>query len=396
MSSSTLAVLDMGTSSITALIGSKNTQGLNIIGYGESPSIGFKKDVVFDIDACAKSIRTALNQAEKEAGIEVQHVYVGFSGCDIVSTNVISGIDIPKSKKEISARNLQLLFETCRAKARNDGLKLVHLIPREYAVDGNWGIDDPIGRVGQHLKIEAHLIQGRAAALQNLYQALEHAGVKVKGIFFTPLVLAHRLLQPVEKEVGTMLVDIGGNTTGLCWYRRGGPWLTISLPVGSEHVTGDLAIGLRLSLSAASKLKVKYGLKKLPAGAEEVELEGQARKVPGRLISEIIEARVLELVDLIKMSIKEYGQGTRPLGLVITGGGAQLSGLPELLAEAIDLPVRVADFKNEDAGIPPNGGSAAAVMEYAVDTMVKDCEHKNKLLTKLKSGFRSVIHRFRG
>lgn len=393
MVSDVLAVLDVGTCDVTAAIGSISAQGPVINGFGQSPCVGIKKDKIYDIGACAKSIGTALLQAEKEAGIKVKDIYVTFSGFGATSQNIITGTSIPKSQDQITLKDINLLLHSCQVKARSGDFDIIQVIPRQFAVDGSWGTGDPVGKKGRHLEIEAHIVQADNKSLINLKKILNELRFKVKGIFFAPFVFADKLLQPAEKEYGNMLVDIGGNTTGLCWFHRGKPWLTTCIPVGGEHVTSDLAIGLRTSFAKAERIKVNYndGLQEAPALSEDVVQDQD--NPPKWLVKEIVEARVLEMADLIKTIINRYGKGIYPRELVLTGGGAQLAGLTEIFAENIGLTTRIINLYNNIENMPAKAGIAGTIMEYAAKIEAEDSETDNKFLTKLINGIKNVLHR---
>lgn len=379
------AALDIGTYNINAVIAMDTDNGRSVIGYGESPSIGFKKGMVSDIEACAKSIRAAIEQAEKMAGVRISSAYVGFSGNEIISANIISTLELTEPNKEITSSDIDLIKESCRAQVHNEEFCVIHLIPRDYAVNGCWGIDHPIGMVGNIMDLEAHLVRARLTAIQNLYKALQRSEIKPEELLFTPLIMAEQLLEPAEKEIGTMVVDIGGSNTGLCWYHRGKPWLTTSLPIGSEHITSDMAIGLRAPMSVVAEIKSNLGLAEV-AAAEEIEITSlsnhQLKRVSRELVNEIIEARLNEIIDLIKSSINSFGHGITPAELVIVGGGSKLKGLTEFFSKNIDIPVRVV-----------NAEAAQLLINYGVQKKVKHNQGGNKLLTKLTSRFRSVVHK---
>ncbi len=398
MGSSVVAALDIGTYSIHALIAKQNESGLTISGYGKSPSVGIKKGMVSDIETCALSIKSAVDTAEKIAGLNIESAYVGFSGGDVFSSNVTSAVAKNESKSGITEADHEGILESCRLKVGNPEHFLIHLIPREYAVDGCWGIDNPVGMAGAKVEIEAHLIVGRTAAIKNLFKSLERAGITVKGLFFSPYVLADQLLQKAEKEIGYLLIDIGGGNAGLCWYHRGKPWLTTTLPVGGEHITSDLAIGLRIPISYAAKIKSQYGLNPFTAEREIVidDLPNGPKTVSRQLVYEIIEARVNELIDFIEKIIGNYGQGIVPAGIILTGGGAQLPGLAEKISQSLELPVRV--FKNTNRGkgnIIPEETTILKIMEYGVNSMTKMQDSRVDLFDWMKGRLKDVIYKFK-
>lgn len=390
MGSRLLAALDIGSYNITAVIGT-NRDGTNKVeGYGHSPAVGFKKGTIYDIQSCLKSVKTALEQAEKMAGVSVDSCFVGFSGCQVLSSNVCCGIDVNENK--ISDHHLGLLHECCIAQVCNKEHIPLHLLPRAYGLDAHWGVVDPVGLKGGRLEIEAHLILGQKMAVESIKTVINSAGLHPMGLFYTPLVQAESMLQPAEKELGAMLIDIGGNTTGLCWFHRGHPWLTTSIPVGGEHITSDLAIGLRIPLSVAAMVKEKYGLLNTRPD-EKVEVQvlqnSQAKIVSRQLANEIIEARMFDLVDLIKQYIDIHGGGRRPSEIVLVGGGSRLLGIKELFHRTVDLPVR---FGEDDKY--PGVVTAGYILEHGYNNTDMGLNTPSKFLTRINTGLKSMIHKF--
>lgn len=392
MGSNVIAALDIGSHSINALIAKHDDTGLAVLGYGQSPSVGFRKGMVSDIEACALSIKSALNTAENMAGIGIKSAYVGFSGGDVYSENVMSSITVKNTCTEDAHKRL---LNSCSLQV-HDRYFLLHLVPREYAVDGLWGIAEPIGMNGSRVEIEAHLIMGRELAVQNLLAALYQAGIQVKGLFFNAYVFAHQLLQPAEKEIGYLLADIGSSSTGLCWYHRGKPWVTLSLPVGSGHITSDLAIGLHIPVSVAEEIKIKYGLTQLTNKNEEILIQGLpngTQKISGQLVYDIIEARVNELIELINNLIKTYGQGIVPAGIVLMGRGTQMPGLMQKISAATGLKVRT--FKDIKQNENLEEITALQIMEYGVSNNVKNHDNRNDPLNILKERLKGVIYKLK-
>lgn len=388
--SNVVAALDIGTCSVNVIIGTTSNRQNNILGYGRSPSVGFKKGIVLDIEACAKSIKLAVGQAKKMSGIDIDHTYVGFSGGEIISSNVTMSLQLPEPNREITSADLELLIKKCRSKIHNN-YTYIHLIPREFAVNSYWGVDDPIGMVASRIEMETHMVRGQQPAIQNLYKALSLAEITPKETFYTPLIVADQVLTTVEKEIGVMLLDIGGSSTGLCWYHRGKPWLTTSLPIGGEHITSDMAIGLRIPMTIANQIKVNFSIEQLTE--REIAIPdlstNQSKSVPLPIVKEIIDARLLEFTDLIKATIDNYGRGITPGELVLVGGGAKLTGIADFISNQLSLPVRIIE---EDRHLDISVGTAQMLLNYSL-AREQQQTGSNSFLTKLKSGFKNVMHR---
>ncbi|WP_031513437.1 cell division protein FtsA [Desulfofalx alkaliphila] len=378
MGSGVLAALDIGTYNISAAIFSIKDGEAEIIACGESPALGMKRGSVCDIDACARSIATAVKEAEKTAGFLMPAAFVGFSGCSISSTNVVSGIDILDPAQGVTDVDLQLLMESCRAGSATDEMILVQQLPIDYGIDGCWGLSQPRGAKGKRLEAEVHLVYGQAEAINNLLASLHRGNIRPKALYYNPLVLADQVLQHADKQLGALLVDLGGATTDLCWYHRGLPRMTLSLPIGGEHITGDLAIGLHVPISVAAKIKI-----------DNNENKGMDTKT-NQFINEIIDSRVTELADMIENSINTYGHGARPTKLVLIGGGAKLKGLPGMLEGNLNLPVHLID---EQEGVHTSL-NAVALIKYGQKNHMGVHDKKSNLLARVKGGFKSVIHKF--
>lgn len=380
MSSSVVAALDIGTSSVRMIVGTIDNRQAIVLGYGKSPSVGFKKGILLEAGACAKSIRSALEQAKGISKVKIDHTYVGFSGGEVTSANVITSLQLPEKNKAITPADITMINGKCRSKI-NINNRCIHIIPREFAVDGYWGAGRPVGMKASRLDMDAHTVLGQQSFLQSLHQALALAGIAPKEIFYTPLVVADQVLTTADKEIGTILLDIGGTNTDLCWYHRGKPWLTTFYPVGSEHITSDLAIGLRIPTAIANQIKIDYGVDQyLPAN--------QSTTLPTSSIKEIIAARLLEITDLIKATIANYGRGITPGKLVLVGGGAKTKGLANFITKQLNLPV---DTLKDDYYLDKPVGTVKAILNYSLTRKQQEHIQCSTFTAKLKNKFKNTI-----
>lgn len=345
---SPIAVLDIGTTKTCALIAeSVGDDALRVLGVGVVPSRGMRKGVVTDVKEAAQAIAQAVEQAERVAGLSVEGMYVGIAGAHIQSSNS-RGIAPIRGSHGVTQDDVQRAMEAAEAIAVPVNRDIVHSIPRGYTLDGQDGIKDPIGMVGHRLEIEAHIVTGAAASIQNLIRAVEQAGVKAIDLVLEPIAAGGTVLTSAEREMGVVLVDIGGGTTDIAVFIDGSVWHTIVLPTGGAHVTNDLAIGLRAPFDAAEEMKLQYGhVDPFVIDEDEViELaafgeEGKST-VSRRHMIEIIRARVEEILRLVLVEVKRSGyDNLLPAGVVLSGGAAQLPGMTAFAHDILNLPVRL-------------------------------------------------------
>lgn len=343
-----VAVLDIGTTKTCALIAeSVGDDTLRVLGAGIVPSRGMRKGVVTDVREAAQAIAQAVEQAERVAGLTVEGMYVGIAGAHIQSTNS-RGVAPIRGGHGVTQDDVHRATEAAEAIAVPANRDIVHSIPRGYTLDGQDGIKDPIGMVGHRLEIEAHIVTGATASIQNLVRAVEEAGVKTIALVLEPIAAGGAVLTSAEREMGVVLVDIGGGTTDIAVFIDGSVWHTIVLPTGGMHVTNDLAIGLRAPFIAAEEMKLKYGHVDPSAFDEdeviEVAVFGEDGKstVSRRHMSEIIRARVEEILRLVLIEVKRSGyDNLLPAGVVLCGGASQLPGITAFAHDILQLPVRL-------------------------------------------------------
>lgn len=341
--------LDVGTTKVLALLGEVFDGGqINVIGVGQSPSRGLRKGVVVDIDSTVRSIQDAVQKATRMAGFPVRSAYLAVAGGHIISYNNKGVVAVHRGDHEIGPEDVDRVLEAARVINVPSDREIMHVLPRQYVVDGYDGVRDPIGMVGSRLEVEAHIVTATAATLQNLYRCVERAGIEVEDVVFAPLAAGEAVLLPDEKELGVVLADIGGGTTDVAIYTQGGLAHSTVLPIGGEYITTDIAVGLRTSLAQAEVVKIDFGYA-YPALAGDGRVfpvpgvGGQGvREVEANYLSEIIEARLRELLGSLGVALRSSGlERAVPGGVVLTGGVAATRGLTELAMDELDLPVRV-------------------------------------------------------
>ncbi|MBI4924928.1 MAG: cell division protein FtsA [Bdellovibrio sp.] len=349
--------LDIGTTKICCIVGEISEPNLNpridIIGIGTTPSTGLRKGVVINIDSTVESITKAIEEAELMAGVEISTVYTGIAGGHIKSFNS-SGVVAIKDK-EISEYDIQRVIDAAKAVAIPLDREVIHIIPQEYIIDHQDGIKDPIGMSGVRLEAKVHMVTGAVSSAQNIIRCANKAGLNVSEICLEPLASSEAVLTEDEKELGVVLVDIGGGTSDIAIFKEGAVVYTGVLAIGGNHITNDISVGLRTPLHEAEKIKIQHGcaIASQIKPDETIEVPGvggrKSRIVNRRLLAEIIEPRVEEIFSLIQKEIMKAGfQDLLSSGIVITGGCALLEGTPELAETILEMPVK--------RGIPLNIG----------------------------------------
>lgn len=341
--------LDIGTTKICCIVGEIIEPGpqpvIDIVGIGTAPSNGLRKGCVINIDATVESITKAIEEAELMAGIDISTVYTGIAGGHIKSFNS-TGIVAVKDK-EINESDVQRVIDAAKAVAVPLDREVIHVIPQEYLIDNQDGIRDPIGMSGVRLEVKVHMVTGAVSAAQNIIKCANKAGLNVSEICLEPIASSEAVLSQDEKELGVVLVDIGGGTSDIAIFREGAVVYTGVLAIGGNHITNDIAVGLRTPQNEAEKIKIRHGcaLASLVKPDETIEVAGVGGRKPRvlsrRLLAEIIEPRVEEIFQLIQTEVAKSGfQDLLSGGLVITGGSALLEGMPEIAEFIFEMPVK--------------------------------------------------------
>lgn len=345
----TLVAIDVGTTKICTLVAEvyEDTQ-LRIIGVGNAPSRGLRKGVVVNVAEATEAITASVRKAERISGYHIANAYVGIGGGHISAINSRGVVGISRGARGISEYDVERALDAARAIAIPHNREIIHTIPRGYIVDGQEGVKDPVGMQGIRLEVEAHIVTGASTSVSNLAKCVRNAGVQIDDLILQPLASGESVLKDTEREMGVVLADIGGGTTDIGIFMEGSIWHSVILGTGGEHVTRDVAVGLRTPYNTAEELKVKFGhaVPATLATDEVIEVtsfgNGAREEVSRLLLAEVIEARAEEILHLIRREIKRSGyDGLLAAGLVLCGGTAEMAGFKELAHQILDLPVRV-------------------------------------------------------
>lgn len=392
--------VDIGTSKIVTII-AKIDDFVNILGVSEVKALGIRKGQIVNIEEAVSAINNALESAERMAGYSASHVVVSISGGHIESQNSRGVVAVSSPDGEITRNDLNRVIDAAKAISLPSSREIIHVLPRNYTVDGQDGIKDPIGMTGVRLEVDTHIVTANATSLRNFDKALAGVGVDVDAVVFSGYASSLSVLSDTERELGVVLVDIGAGTTDICVYAEGSVSYSSVLAIGARHITNDLAIGLRISLESAEKIKLflsDTSSKKTIHPANEfspdhrearsevrtdeldispLQLPEEVRKVSKKtLIEGIIRPRLNEIFTMIGLEIKKSGYGGQtPAGLVITGGGAQTIGIQDSAKRMLAMPVRI--------GIPTNvKGIIDEVEDSAFSTAVGLAAYGSQLETQ--------------
>ncbi|MFN2339827.1 MAG: cell division protein FtsA [Halanaerobium sp.] len=343
--------LDIGTTKICALIAEvSGDNNIEIIGIGLAPSNGLRKGIVVDIDKTSHAIKSAIQKAERMAGQKVDSAYVGIAGSHIKSINSHGVVAVTGDEKEIKESDIKRVIDAARIIPVSAEEDILHVLPREFIVDGSPGIQDPLGMSGVRLEVETHIIKGASTSIQNLVKSVLRAGLSVDEVVLEPLASSQAVLSDDEKDLGAVLVDIGGGTTDVIVFHEGSIAHTSVIPVGGNHVSNDIAVGLRTPVSEAEKIKIMHG-SVLPGeinDQEKIEVlaaSGKERKKLSRkMLCQVIEPRMSEVFSLIKKELDSAGSADlTPAGMILTGGASLLEGSETLASDITELPVRIGE-----------------------------------------------------
>jgi cell division protein FtsA len=346
--------LDIGTTKVCAIIGRINEyNGIDIVGVGVSPSRGLRKGVVVNIESTVNSVATAIEKAELMAGMEVKSVFAGIAGGHIEGINSRGVVAVSSRSREITELEVERVIDAAKALALPMEREVIHVIPQEFVIDNQDGIKDPVGMNGVRLEAEVHIVTGAVASAQNIVKSVNRAGYAVNDIVLEPLASAMATLKDDEKELGVVLIDMGGGTTDVLVYLNGSIWHTGVLAMGGNHVTNDISIGLRTPVNAAEEIKRKWGIARsdlaLPEEMIEVPNVGgrNPSRMPRQILAEIIQPRMEEIFFLVKQDLdKKDFKDLLAGGIVLTGGASMLEGSDKIAEEVFEMPVRIGTPSN--------------------------------------------------
>lgn len=352
--------LDIGTSKVVAVVAEVMPDGRHeVIGLGQHESKGLKKGVVVNIEATVESIQRALEEAELMADCKIRNVYTGIAGSHIDSFNSTGMVAI--KDKEVSAADVARVIETAKAVNISTGQQLLHTLPQEFIVDNQGDVREPIGMSGIRLEVKVHIVTGAVSAVQNIVKCVRRCGLEVSDLILQPMASADAVLTPDEKELGVVLIDIGGGTTDVAIFSEGAIRHTAVLPIAGDQITNDIAMALRTPTAEAEEIKLRYGIAKqaLVDPAETLEVPGHGDRAPRilsrQMLAAVIEPRVEELFALVHQCVRESGyEDVLSSGIVLTGGSSMIPGMVELAEDIFLKPARV--------GMPDYQGQLADVV----------------------------------
>ncbi len=416
-----IAALDIGSSKMSCAVASVDDSKISVIGTYTHKSVGVKNGVVNSIDRAVNAINETFSKSEMMSGHPISFVVSSISGAHIESLNSKGVVAVAGFESEISPSDVVRVNEAARAISLPSSREIIEVIPREYVVDKQRGIYDPTGMIGVRLEVEANIIHGSTTALRNLSKCITQVGVDVDSFIYSGRASAEAVLTDTEKELGTMLIDIGGGTMDMIIYAGGRPAFSAVIPIGGQDITNDLAIGLRASLEDAERIKIK--LSKEESLAEKnifIDKDGKESKVPkGELyvgdmnigmetvpknvLNDIISRRLEESFKFVQLYIKKAGYDKKlPAGIVLTGGTAQIKGIEKIAEHIFKLPVRIG-YPSRLAGIvdqiqSPAYSTTIGVLKIMADFMRSDenryLERKSGNITGIGSKVISFIKSF--
>lgn len=346
MARQTLAAIDVGTTKICTIIADADEAGgIRVTGVGVTPSKGMHKGLVVNILEAKQSIVESVRKAEQSSGRRIESAYVGVTGRHVTSTNNRGVVAITRNDRLVRPEDLRRVLSTARSVKVPSDRKLLHVIPRAYAVDGQPGVKDPVGMHGFRLDVETHIITAAVTSVQNLAKCVRGVGIEIEDLVLEPLASSEAVLTEDEKQVGIILADIGGGTTDIAVFKDGSIWHTAILPVAGYQLTRDIAVGLGLPFDVAEEMKKRYG-SVMPVYDSKIDtpsaITQDGHGVSYQDLCDIIRARIDEILRLILLELPQSDyQKLVPAGLVLTGGSSNLSGIAPLGHDILHLPVRV-------------------------------------------------------
>src|SRR3989344_1574011 len=348
-----ITAIDAGSTKVLTVVAAVSETKISVVGVSKVPSKGINKAVVVNIDEAVESISQSIDKAEKMAGVSISSVFVTVSGGHIETLNSRGVVAVvPHESSEITNEDVARVTEAAQAVSLPSTREIIHVIPRDFMVDGQDGIRDPIGMSGIRLEVETNIIHGSATAMRNLAKCVEQVGVEVEDMVYVGVASAEAVLTDTEKDLGCLLVDVGGGTTSVIAFHEGSPVYSDVLPIGGKHITSDLAIGLRAHMEASESIKIKLSEEReslspleRDMNSEDLDVSGfglDMEKVPKKLLYGIIDARLNEIFSLIALEIKKADlQGKLPAGLILTGGASLTSGIERIAKYVLKAPVRI-------------------------------------------------------
>jgi cell division protein FtsA len=348
--------IDVGTTKVCTLIAAVSPEDqLEIIGAGITPSRGMRRGVVVDVDDAVQAISASVQKAEQQSGYKIMSAFVGISGAHISSTNSHGVVAVRRTDNVITDDDIERALEAAKVVNMPHDREVIHVVPRHFVIDGQEGINNPAGMLGRRLEVETTVVTGTQTAIHNLSRCIEQVGVGIDALVVQPIAAGEAVLTTAEKDMGVALVDLGGGTTDAGVFIDGSISYIAAVPVGGNHISNDIAVGLRTPFMAADEIKIRHGYAISEAIEEDRVIDiasydaGDGGPVSRRALAEIIEARLEETFELVRESLERGGfeigrsgrDGGIPGGIVLVGGTAQLQGIRRLAAEVFNTSVRI-------------------------------------------------------
>lgn len=359
-----IAAVELGSSKIATLVGQAAydpvtmDSAINIVGAASAESAGIKKGQIVDIEAAVEATISSVEAAERMAGYNLETAYVALGGAHIHSQNSHGVVAVSDPNGEITQNDVDRAIEAASAVSLPTSREMIHVLPREFVVDGEAGVKDAVGMSGIRLEVDTHIISAGASAVKNVRKALKEVGIEIADLVFSGLASGNAVLSSTEKELGCVLIDVGGGTTSIAAYIDGSLTYSGVIPIGARNVTNDLAIGLRVSLETAEKIKIALSSKKKKAvglgepESDEMDMGSlgvtEVSKVSKKTLLEgIVRPRLNEIFTMVRIELEKEGLANRvPSGAIITGGGAETAGVIDSAKRMLSLPVRIGTPKN--------------------------------------------------
>jgi len=393
-----LVGLDIGSTKTCVLIAELADEQVKFLALGAAESKGLRKGAIVNLDSTVSSIRRSVEEAEGVSGVPVETALIGVAGSHVRGLNSRAGVTLGNRARDIEREDVRHAIDAARNINLPDDREVLHVLPHEFIVDAHDGIRDAIGMVGQRLEANVHVVTSSVIATQNLVTAANRAGILISDTVLEPLASAESSLTQDERELGACLLDIGGGTTELIAYSGGLVRHTGAIPVGGDHFTNDLAVGLRTPIPEAERIKRHHGCASASLLTEDTAIEIASvgdrppRTIFARSLTDIIEPRAQEFIALIRDEARRAGLDKQiPAGFVLAGGGARLNGLVEMMEEAFHVPVRIAEPRGL-ADMPeqvsqPEYATVVGLVLYGAKARRAQVQRNGNFVAKLKAMF---------
>jgi cell division protein FtsA len=404
-----IASLDIGSSKVAVLIGKTSTDSaqIDVVGVGKSKVHSLRKGIVVDLEATISSISEALEQAERMSGIKIDRVILGLGGSHIESQTSKGVIAVSHPSGEVVHEDRDRAIEAAQAIAQPTNREILHVIPQTFVLDGAGGIKDPVGMSGIRLEVETHIITTSSPAIKNLEKCVFQSGLGIIEPVFNVLAESDILLSSQQKEIGAILIDIGAATTQIIVFEEGTIIHSAVIPLGGNLITNDLAIGLKTSLEIAEQVKIRYG-SATPAKISETKTidlskidSGEKGTESQKYIAEIIEARLSEILEMVRNELKKVKRDAKlPAGAIFTGGSSQIEGLVDLSKEVLKLPSNLARLEVLAGGMTdkfedPSFAAALSLLFWGKHHAGTNAGRNNQMLNDISGKFKDFWKMFR-